>query len=242
MAKTTFMKLVTWNINHRARRKRIPQEMAKALCSLSPDVIVLTEYVPGPSHESFVNELSSSGFSFRHMSAFTPKENHILIVARSHMVPGEITGPPIAYALPSNVLHVRLAADKLDVLGIRVPDYSKKPAIRRACWDWIEKMADGVKTHPFVFLGDFNVDPSYPPSKCGDRISKLVASGWQHALPLQGVSYYPIAGGQGKRLDHAFVSGHFNIVNTQYVWEAGTFVFWEKAWSIVRSCCVGGRY
>lgn len=219
------MKFIAWNVNHRASRKRIPPEMVEAVCSLSPDIIVLTEYVPGPSHKKFTSQLSSSGFPYLCMSAYSPKENHVLIASRSEVVPGDITGPPIAPSVPSNVLHVHLKRYEMDVLGLRVPDYSKQPIIRRACWDWIETIAGSVIKQPFIFLGDFNVDPSYPRSRCGDRISKLVAAGWQHAVPRDGVSYWPVAGGEGKQLDHAFVSRHFTVRCAQYVWEANHYIF-----------------
>ncbi len=57
------MKILTWNINHRIGKKKIPLEMADALASLSPDIIVLTEYVQGPSHDRFLNDLKSNGFT-----------------------------------------------------------------------------------------------------------------------------------------------------------------------------------
>lgn len=57
------MKILTWNINHRISKKKIPREMAEALASLSPDIIVLTEYVEGPSHNQFLADLKSNGFS-----------------------------------------------------------------------------------------------------------------------------------------------------------------------------------
>lgn len=59
------MKLLTWNVNHRAKEHKIPDYMAKAIASLSPDVIVLTEYVSpkscltasGQSHQKFIKQL-----------------------------------------------------------------------------------------------------------------------------------------------------------------------------------------
>jgi endonuclease/exonuclease/phosphatase family metal-dependent hydrolase len=222
------MKLLSWNINHRASRKRIPPLMAEAITSLLPDIIVLTEYVPGPSHESFMADLATRGFAHIGMSPHTPKENHIFIAARTTLVPGTIKGPPIAPSVPSNVLHVQLEGQSLNVLGLRVPDYSKQPPIRHACWDWIESTANNIKEQPFVIMGDFNVDPSYPPSKCGNRIGNLVAAGWQHAMPSSGVSYWPVAGGVGKRLDHAFISKHFIVREAEYIWESSHFIFAGK--------------
>ena len=219
------MKLIAWNINHRTTGRAIPPAMADALAFLDPDLIVLTEYVPSRSHSDFKKALSLNGFSNLLVSAYTPKENHVLIASRVNLEPGDIKAPAIAPSVPSNVLHVQVPDYDLEVLGIRVPDYSKAPRIRHACWDWIETIAAEVKGRPFVIAGDLNVDPSYPPSKCGNRIRNLTALGWQHALPSEGVSYWPLVGYSGLRLDHAFVCGRLEITGAQYVWEAGSYRF-----------------
>ena len=58
------MKLLTWNINHRTKEKSIPDHMAEAIASLSPDVIVLTEYVHSLSRKTFIEQLTDNGFSY----------------------------------------------------------------------------------------------------------------------------------------------------------------------------------
>jgi len=224
-----FMNLLTWNINHRASRKRIPPSMVEAIASLSPDIIILTEYVPGPSHMSFMEELSSHGLNHIVMSQETPKENHVFIASRNALTRGAIEGPPIAPSVPSNMLHVYLESQEMNILGLRVPDYSKQTPLRHKCWDWLEATANKIKEQPFVILGDFNADPSYPPSKCGNRIGNLVTAGWQLAAPPSGASYLAVANGEGKRLDHAFVSKHFIVRNAQYVWENNSFIFGGKS-------------
>jgi hypothetical protein len=42
------MKLLAWNLNHRAAPRRIPSWIAIAINEQAPDVLVLTEYVEGP--------------------------------------------------------------------------------------------------------------------------------------------------------------------------------------------------
>jgi len=219
------MKLVAWNVNHRATGKAIPPTMAEALSFLEPDVIVLTEYVPSRSHVEFCAALSLNGFPNFLVTPFTPKENHVLIASRTEVWRGDIQAPPIAPSVPSNFLHVHLPDHQVDVLGIRVPDYSKTPPFRHACWDWIETIAATFAGRPFVLIGDLNVDPSYPTSKCGNRLRNLTSLGWQHALPPEGVSYWPLVGNVGRKLDHAFVSGPLNIVDAKYIWEAGPYCY-----------------
>jgi hypothetical protein len=89
------------------------------------------------------------------------------------------------------VLHV--VVDSIDVLGLRVPDYSREPARRRACWDWVRSVADTLIDRPAVILGDFNVDPDYPKAQCGDRLRARVDSGWTLALPSTGASFWRLA-------------------------------------------------
>ncbi len=222
------MKLITWNINHRASQKRIPPSMAAGLSSLFPDVIILTEYVIGPSHESFIEELSASGFGHISISPYAYRENQILIAANSALLSGALKAPSIAPSVTTNFLHVHMKGHGLDIIGIRVPDYSKQPSIRNQCWDWIEDMAKVIEKEPYVIIGDFNTDPSYPLNKSGNRISNIVMAGWQHALPQSGFSYLPVNGGTGKRLDHAFVSKHFIIHRTEYIWESNGYIFAGK--------------
>jgi endonuclease/exonuclease/phosphatase family metal-dependent hydrolase len=126
---------------------------------------------------------------------------------------GNIRPPDIDVSVPSNVLHVRLA--RLEILGLRIPDYSRRLALRRECWSWIHKVAEEMLHGPSVIIGDFNTDPAYPPAKCGDCILALVASGWIWA-EASGWSYTSPTGAV-RRLDHAFVSPHLRVTGAEYV-------------------------
>lgn len=223
------MKLLTWNVNHRTFNRNVPYHMAKAIASLTPDVIVLTEYVPGTSHQRFIEQLDSYGFTHHVMSKRALKENQVFIAANTTLESGNILAPTdIEKSVPSNVLHVRLPDKGFDILGLRVPDYGNKSKIKRKNWDWIMKIAAEIKYHPFVIMGDFNTDPEYQPAKCGERISQLVDEGWQHAMPKSGASYWDIKTGNGKRLDHAFISRHFDVLDAKYIPESGSYVFAGK--------------
>jgi len=217
-------RLVTWNVNHRMREKAIPAHMSAALLSLEPDVIVLTEFVPAESRQRFYDELAAGGLSYRLCSAAVERHNHVLIISKTPLEAGDIFAPQIAPAVPSNALHVRLSADNFEILGIRIPDFSKAPALRRACWDWILQMASAVKERPFIILGDFNTDARYPKARCGDRLAALVEQGWQHCVPAVGASYWALQGGDF-RIDHAFASNHFEVLNAAYVKDGNGFRF-----------------
>ena len=102
-----------------------------------------------------------------------------------------------------------------DILGIRIPDYSKQDRLRKACWDWLLETTAKIKDKPFVILGDFNADrdPSKSPAYYSTCLEKMVNDGWQHAQPKKGSSHCDHRGGWEKRLDHIFLShiSHFGI-------------------------------
>ena len=215
------MRVMTWNLNHRTRAKPIPLGLPDAIASLEPDLIVLTEYVHAESRRSFLAQLADRGLPYWHVSRVTPPgENHVLIASRSPMELGPIAAPAIAPSVPSNALHVILPREGIEILGLRVPDYSKQRTIKRACWNWIIETAKAVKDRPFAVLGDFNRDPKYSRNGCGDCIERLIDDGWQLASPTDGASYWTLGNGSPCRIDHAFVSGHFTVMDSRYVTES----------------------
>jgi len=221
------LKIVAWNINHRIREKAIPDQMIEAMVSLAPDVIVLTEYVHGPSRGSFLARLAEHGFGHWIVSDPRPRENQVLVAARTDLEPGSIRAPEIAPSVPSNALHVRLPRDGVEILGLRVPDYSKDAKTKRACWDWIIRTAATVKERPFVIIGDFNTDPKYPRNRCGDCIKRLADDGWQLASPTDGFSFWNLSG-HAVRIDHAFVSKLLGVEGSAYVTKSAGHVFVGK--------------
>lgn len=92
---------------------------------------------------------------------------------------------------------------------------------------------------PFVIMGDFNTDPGDPRARCGDRLSQLVDEGWQHAMPRLGASYWAIKNGGERRLDHAFISRHFDVLDAKYILDSGSYYSQErnlKQCQITQSC------
>ena len=218
------VRLLAWNVNHRSQQRKIPATMATAIASLRPDIVLLTEYVPGPSRNAFISDLAYYGLLHVLGTERVLGQNSVLIASRTPLRPGRIRAPAIDAALPSNVLHVTVPEQNLELLGIRIPDYSRAPALRRACWDWILDIGDRLRARPSVILGDFNTSPVYPPSRCGDRISAMVASGWQLSSPASGASYWTPKG-RGVQIDHAFTSPHLVTRSSRYVVEDHGHVF-----------------
>lgn len=216
------LRLVNWNMNHRTSAKRIPPGLVDAVWSLGPDVAVLTEYVPGPSHPGLVSALEAYGLTCR-LSGPNPGHNHILIAARGGVAQGHLRGPDRFPAFPSNVLHVELADPKFDVLGLRIP-VGKKTDTKPICWDWIIGAAEQLRNRPSVLVGDFNTDPGNPRARCRDRIAKLTEQGWQLVIPSAGASYWGPKGREA-RIDYAFASRSVRAHVSDYVTSSGSFVF-----------------
>jgi endonuclease/exonuclease/phosphatase family metal-dependent hydrolase len=214
---------MAWNLNHRARAKAIHPKLVEAIASLAADVIVLDEYVHGDTRRPFLDQLAEHDLSYQLVSHITPQgENHVLIASRSPIELGSIQARAIEKSMPSNFLHVLLPRYGCEILGLRIPDYSKRPKMKRTCWDWIIEMAATVKDRPFVMIGDFNTDPDDPSSLCRDCIAKLADNGWQLASPKEGASWWS-TNRKPFRIDHAFVSRHLDVLESRYVAGFGGF-------------------
>ena len=94
--------------------------MADAIASLSPDVIVLTEYVHGLSREIFIKQLADNGFLYHVKTEPVLGENQIIIAANTTLKNRNIFVPEeIGKSTPSNVLYVSLPEKGFDILGLR---------------------------------------------------------------------------------------------------------------------------
>ena len=214
-----MLRVVTWNLNHRARQRQIAPAVSQAVAALSPDIAVLTEYVEGQSHSDFVTELAKLGFSTVFRSAKTVGQNQILVASHLPIALGTFRAPALDPALPSNVLHVRVPEFEIDVVGIRVPAYENAESTN-ACWNWLANATAAFLTRPAVLIGDFNVDPS---RASGARLRQLIGAGWQHAWQEDGWSFCS-TGGSKTRIDHAFVSPKIRVRRASYVSTVGSYV------------------
>ncbi|MEI7856889.1 MAG: endonuclease/exonuclease/phosphatase family protein [Methanomicrobiales archaeon] len=220
------MKILTWNVAHQTHtaNKNLP-EMAEALASLSPDVIVLTEYVPGKLHTKFTSDLNALGFEWKisHASPTIRRQNQVLIASHTPLVEGDIIAPLISPAFPSNVLHVRVPEMGFEVLGLRVP-MPLNPDIRSKYWNWIADTAPQLRDRPSIILGDLNNDTGAKGPNGGVRFNQLKEGGWYRA-PASGKSYWSKDGAVESRLDHALFTPHFVIGKSEYITESGRSVF-----------------
>lgn len=216
------MRILAWNLNHRSLKKKIPAALPEGILSLGPDVVILTEYVEGPSHGGFCDCLKAGGLPVQFRTPGGP-DNQVLIASRTTASQGSLF-PPInlSYAA-SNWLHVRLAEPLLEIVGVRVPLY-KVAKDRHSYWDWFELAIPPLLTSASVIIGDLNCDPQSSRGRGPKSLSRLAAQGWQLADP-DGHGSYASHTGKTSRLDHALLSPTLEITAAAYIQSANGFVF-----------------
>jgi endonuclease/exonuclease/phosphatase (EEP) superfamily protein YafD len=214
------MKLIAWNLNHRAARRRIPSWIATAINEQAADAVVLTEYVEGRDHESFVGSLKASGFCKFSCSEQPGRQNQLLIASRYAHRRYDLVMPNIHPSVPSNVLEVSLAGPDVTVLGFRMPAFEGKDrALKRPTWNWLLGEAERLRASSALIVGDFNTAPGDSKTKCGDCLEKLVQCGWQHARPASGYSWRHPRFKTKREIDHIFLSPSLVPTQVEYSWE-----------------------
>jgi hypothetical protein len=214
------MKILAWNLNHRAARRSIPSWIAAAIMEYAPDVLVLTEYVEGPDHDSFLASLKAGGLSTFSCSEQPGRENQVLIASRYAQRRRELVMPDIHPSVRSNILEASLASPDVTVLGFRMPDFKGKGsrALKRRTWDWLLGEAERLRSSSALIVGDFNTAPGDPETDCGDCLGKLNQGGWQHVRPGSGYSWRHPQSGAERQLDHIFLSAALIPRRAEYLW------------------------
>lgn len=213
------MKLLAWNLNHRAARRRIPAWIAAAIANEAPHVLVLTEYVEGPDHDLFLSALRGMGLLHHKLSLSEGRHNQILIASQEKLRDGELAPPPLHPAVTSNALHVRCVESGIDILGFRIPAFKPKDRqLKRQTWNWLLGAAEVLAVRKSVIAGDLNTAKGDSKAYCGDCIENLCALGWTHALPTTGYSWRHQASRKERAIDHAFLSPALSFTSTEYSW------------------------
>lgn len=214
------MRLLTWNLNHRAARRAIPDWVSIAIGNQNPDVVVMTEYVQGDAHSGFITDLAGQGLLHTQVSTRTEGQNQILIASRSPLSLGGIQGPELHPAVPPNTLHVVVDDLQLQLIGFRMPAFaSKDRKIKRAVWEWLISASRSLEPHRTVLTGDLNTAVGDSDNYCGDCLPVLPKHGWQHAIPDEGFSWKSARHRTVRRIDHTFLSPSMPSARSNYLWD-----------------------
>jgi len=219
---TDTLHLAAWNLNHRTGRKAIPPAVIHALAALDIDVLVLTEFVDGDHHARFKDSLRDIGFDSLAVSLKAPRQNQVLMAARTPLADdGLLPLPGHTEAASTNWLHRRLPAWHLEVVGFRAPMYLDADD-RLAYWQQVDAIARSARERHVIFLGDFRCDP-HTQVRVGDAVfPRLTADGYTLAQPKGDWSYHAGKDGAGgTRVDHALATPALHLTDARYLYKAG---------------------
>lgn len=208
------MRLLAWNVNHKAARRVIPDWVLPAIIEKVADIVVLTEYVEGRDQQlnnskkfSPVYEAFHKGLDDRFSKLTLSKQerrttggvhNQVLIATNEPHSDGNLRAPSIHEALPSNFLHV-VTSDGIHVVGFRMPcPIPPDPGIRRRIWDWILASLAPIQGEAAIVAGDFNTDFGDPNDDCRDSAEELKNRGWKWEDLGRGSGSYK----SGRLIDH----------------------------------------
>lgn len=197
------MRIVAWNLGHQTHEREIPAQFLDAVTLLSPDVLVLNEYVHGESRAQMIAGLERSGFPAVSVSPRIPGQNQVLVASRSSHWSGDLAGPATTSAATVNFLHVALAG--LEVVGMRAPAYSNSTQLE-AYWKETESLITRTVARRIVFIGDMNCDPDRPRKPGGRALKRLREAGWQIPTPIGEWSFIGKDGTKTSRIDHGICS------------------------------------
>lgn len=204
------MKIISWNLGHQTREKPLAAGLIDAIECLNPDVLVLNEFVDGPTRQTLYHGLERLGLSSRLLSERVGRHNQVLVASRRPLFPGLMRGPNMpGGAGASNFLHVHL--EGLELVGLRVPAY-KSSVERHGYWTLLSEQITQTEDRRIVWIGDLNADPDKPRYIGGRFLRELENSGWQLPRPSGPWSFV-----KGSRIDQALVAKDIPLVSARYV-------------------------
>ncbi|MBP9014086.1 MAG: endonuclease/exonuclease/phosphatase family protein [Smithella sp.] len=217
------MKILSWNLNHRIQLKVIPDAVLSIINEISPDLIVLNEYVDGEERLSFKNGLNEIGFLHISVSQKLNRQNQVLIASKAKHERGDLNPPPYDEASVSNFLHVVVPAYDIEIVGLRVPAYKNNFDLT-TYWCNLLDIIRSTICRNIVFIGDFNCNPAVlrtPGAKC---LNILCEENWRLPIPKGNWSYVSYNGQKRSRLDYAIGSPEVGNMSGIYISKLGSYV------------------
>ena len=197
------MRIVAWNLGHQTHERELSPAFLDAVNALSPDVLVLNEYVHGESRREMIAGLERLGLGTVSASPHIPGQNQVLIASRSPHSIGDLAGPTTTPAAIVNFLHVALS--DLDVVGMRAPAYANRAQLE-AYWEETESLIMRTVGRRIVFIGDMNCDPDKPRKPGGRALMRLREVGWKIPTPVGKWSFIAKDGSKSSCIDHCVSS------------------------------------
>lgn len=215
------MKIVSWNLNHRSIQKKIPQGVLDIIGELTPEALVLNEYVDDASHGNFKDGLAQQGFSKISVSKSIKGHNQVLIATRGGHSLGTTLAPiPDSHA-ETNYLSIYLDGADLEIIGLRAPAYEKFEI--NAYWTALSERLEGATDRRVVIIGDLNGDPVNTSSLGGKHMNAMRERGWVIPVPSGEWSYSSTDGKFRSRIDHVIATPAVGDISASYIVKVGQY-------------------
>lgn len=177
------MRILSWNVNHRAGVRAIPDWFVPAIAVESPGALVCTEYVRGPTHVELLKALRAVGLPDSDVTApYHPGANCILIAAHEPLL-GGAAHPPAGSdpAVLSGFAHAILEKTGIHVIAFRMPEASEMSDTKRHDCAWLADVLEPYLHEPAVFIADLDAASGDAQRQCADQLDALVQRGWRPA-------------------------------------------------------------
>jgi hypothetical protein len=213
---TQLMKIISWNLNHRTIEKAIPLDAIRFFSDFAADLIVLNEFVDGPSRKMFKEGLKQIGYGHQFVSVKRGKQNQVFIASTISIKLGDIAPPQQDDASITNFLHVLVEGKELEVVGFRAPAY-KSFLERQSYWRELATIMQAVGNRRIVFLGDVNFDPFQGAAASATEIHFNLAAKYSIPNPQGEWSFISIDEKARTRIDHAMVTEGLKVTDVRYI-------------------------
>lgn len=172
------MRILAWNV-----RGGSDPSVAEAVCSLSPDVVVLADCRPS-HYVGIAGQLRSSGYSWV-TGANEGDYTGLMIASRSPMGPGSTA----SRVLPGRWCHVRLRELGTSIVGIYGPLAIKgKSRLVPSFWSELIQVEPMLRAEHTLIAGDLNTashakdTSSGQPLPAGQEMQQVLDQGWRDAF------------------------------------------------------------
>jgi hypothetical protein len=186
---------------------------------MTPDVVLLSEYVEGPDHCRFVTEMAGNGLPHHSFSTRVQGQNQTAIFSRIPQAAGVKLATELDPSIAPNFLHSRIGG--AGYISFRMPAFKTVfRGLKRATWKLLDATLEALNSESTVIGGDFNSaiedDDEFG---CGDCLRALAHKGWIHARPESGFSWKHARSRRERAIVHVFASPGFRVVRSVYSWD-----------------------
>jgi endonuclease/exonuclease/phosphatase family metal-dependent hydrolase len=210
------VRIASLNVGHQTWARPILPTVVAALLDLTPDVLILVEYVEGDGRPELRAALADAGLPHVATSPVVLRRpgswwNQILIASRRPVEPsGSPDVPGRTQGLHSALMRVETGG--LGLTGLRVPMRSSA-ATWYAMWETLVPAFEGD-----ILIGDLNIDPVRSGKRDQVPLRLLREAGWRR-YTAEGVWSYRSGSGHTSTVDHVFTRGDIAVLSARYVSE-----------------------